>query len=260
MLLEGKRAIVYGGAGAVGGAVARAFAAEGAQVFLAGRTLATLNVVAAEIRTAGGFAETARVDALDRDAVERHAAAVAAGGRLDISFNAIGLGGVQGSPLVAMDAMTFEHPISTAMRTQFLTATTAARLMAPNRRGVILAMTAQVGRKPYADIGGFGVACAAIEAFCRQLAVEAGRDGIRVVCLRSAGSPDAPNVEAAWAILAREAGVSPAAWEAGIADRTLLKRLPRLAEVAGAAVLMASDRSSAITAAVTNLTCGEFVD
>jgi 3-oxoacyl-[acyl-carrier protein] reductase len=65
MLLENKTAIVYGGSGSVGGAVARAFAREGATVFLAGRTLATLEEVAEEIRAAGGEAETAQVDALD---------------------------------------------------------------------------------------------------------------------------------------------------------------------------------------------------
>jgi NAD(P)-dependent dehydrogenase (short-subunit alcohol dehydrogenase family) len=146
------------------------------------------------------------------------------------------------------------------MQTHYLTATAAVRHMAPKRSGVILAVTAQVARKPYPDIGGFGVACASIEAFHRQLAAEVGPYGIRVVCLRSAGSPDAPGVDAAWRRLAEGAGVSRDAWEAEIADRTYLKRLPRLAEVASAAVLMASDRASAITAAVINLTCGELQD
>jgi 3-oxoacyl-[acyl-carrier protein] reductase len=77
MLLENKRAVIYGGGGSVGGAVPRAFAREGAHVFLAGRTLATLEEVAEEIRSAGGVAETAEVDALDEEAVEKHADAVA---------------------------------------------------------------------------------------------------------------------------------------------------------------------------------------
>ena len=64
-MLEGKNAIVYGGGGAIGGAVARVFAREGARVFLAGRTQATLDAVAHDIRTAGGKVDTATVDALD---------------------------------------------------------------------------------------------------------------------------------------------------------------------------------------------------
>src|SRR5215207_3462545 len=103
MLLEDRNAIVYGGGGSVGGAVARAFAREGAKVFLAGRTLATLDEVAQEIRSAGGVAETAQVDALDEQAVDEHADAVAekAGG-IDISFNLISYEDVQGTPLAEM--------------------------------------------------------------------------------------------------------------------------------------------------------------
>lgn len=257
MLLEHKNGVIYGGAGAIGGAVARAFAREGARVFLAGRTRSSLDEVAEEIRASGGRAEPAEVDALDRQSVEEHAAdVVRRPGRIDISFNAIGLGDAQGAPLVEMQHERFALPIVTAMRSHFLTATAAARQMVT----VILAITAQAARTPYPDVGGFGVAGAAIEGFCRQLAAELGPHGVRVVCLRSAGSPDAPGVEAAFRVQADVAGISPEAWEARIAERTLLKRMPRLAEVANAAVLMASDRASAMTAAVANLTCGEIAD
>jgi len=93
VLLEGKNAVIYGGGGAIGGAVARAFAREGATVFLAGRTLAKLDEVAEAIRSAGGVAETAHVDALDGKAVDEHADAVAAtAGSVDISFNLVSHG------------------------------------------------------------------------------------------------------------------------------------------------------------------------
>jgi FlaA1/EpsC-like NDP-sugar epimerase len=58
MLLEGKRAVVYGGGGSIGGAMARAFGREGATVFLAGRTRRRLETVANDIRAAGGAAST----------------------------------------------------------------------------------------------------------------------------------------------------------------------------------------------------------
>jgi 3-oxoacyl-[acyl-carrier protein] reductase len=90
VLLENRNAVIYGAGGSIGGAVARAFAREGAQVFLAGRTEATLEAVADDIRAAGRQAETAVVDALEEEAVDRHAdAVVAAAGSLDISFNLI---------------------------------------------------------------------------------------------------------------------------------------------------------------------------
>src|SRR5204863_1861789 len=98
-LLRQKNAVIYGGGGAIGGAVARAFAREGAKVFLAGRTLATLERVAADIEGFGGTAEAARVDALDPRAVSEHVDRIAANaGSVDIALNAVGIVHVQGTP------------------------------------------------------------------------------------------------------------------------------------------------------------------
>jgi NAD(P)-dependent dehydrogenase (short-subunit alcohol dehydrogenase family) len=261
MVLEGRTTLVYGGGGAVGGAVARAFGREGASVFVAGRTHSTVRRVADEIKVEGGIAYASAVDSLDGDAVERHVGdAVARTGRIDVSFCAIGLGGARGQPLANMDESAFLLPVTTAMRANFITATAAGRRMARQGSGVILAISAQVARRPYGNVGGFGVACAALEGLVRQLAVELGPSGVRVVCLRSGGSPDAPGVAAAWRSLAADAGISLEEWSAQIADRTMLKRLPLLAEVANAAVLVASDRASGITAEIINLTGGELAD
>ena len=260
-LLEGKVAVIYGAAGAMGSAVARAFALEGAHVELAGRTLEKVQALATEISGAGGSAAAAKVDAMDQGSITKHLDAVAASRkRIDISFNLISLDGPQGESLVTMPVKDVVAPVEGAVRTHFLTATAAARHMAKQHTGVILALTAQVARKPYTGSGGFGVACAAIEGLCRQLAVDLGGDGIRVVALRSAGSPDAPGVAFAIGEHARLAGVTREQFEARIAEKTMLKRMPKMAEVASAAVLMASDRASAITAAVTNVTCGEISD
>lgn len=261
MLLEKKTAIIYGGAGAVGGAVAHAFAREGAQVFLAGRTKDSLVRAVEEIRKEGGRADFAVVDAFNKDGIEKFQSDVVENtGSLDISFNLIGLEDVQGVPLTEMAVGSYNLPIVNAVTTQFLTATVAARQMEKSRSGVILALTAQAGRVPAANVGGFGVACAAIEGFCRQLACEVGPQGVRVVCLMSAGSPDAPGVDEVFHRHAENAGISREAFERKLAEETLLKRLPRLSEVADAAVLMASDKASAITGAVMNVTCGEIAD
>ncbi len=258
-LLAGKRAVIYGAAGAIGSAVARAFAREGADLFLAGRTPEHVNTLAAELAKSGARASAAGVDALDKAAVEKHLEEVArVAGGIDISFNLIGLGGDQGQPLTAMTQEAFAIPIETAMRTHFLTATTASRYMRSG--GTILALTAQVARKPYVGSGGFGVACAAIEGLWRQLAVELGPNGIRLVTLRSSGSPDAPGVVAAITEHARAAGVTMEAFEARIAEKTMLKHMPKMAEIANAAVLAASDYASSMTAAVLNVTCGEIAD
>lgn len=142
MLLENKNAVIYGGGGAIGGAVARAFAREGAKVHLAGHTLAKLEEVAEAIRSAGGAAETAQVDALDEQAVDAHADAVAAeAGSLDISFNLITHGDVQGTPMVEMSLDDYTRPVVTAVTTTFLTTRAAARHMIRQGSGVILRLS-----------------------------------------------------------------------------------------------------------------------
>lgn len=261
MLLENKNAIIYGAAGEIGSVVARAFAREGARLFLAGRTLAPLQALAEEITRAGGRAEAALVDAHDRQSIEEHlAAAVERAGHIDISFNLSGIGYEQGEPLTEMPLESFTSPLADAMKTQFLTTTAAARHMSWKGSGVILAITATPGRNFIPNSGSFGVACAAIEGLCRQLAGELGPQGIRVVCLRSAGSPDLPKLGEFFRQLAELEGISREEFETKAASRTLLKRLPKGVEVANAAVLMASDYANAITAEVVNVTCGETVD
>jgi NAD(P)-dependent dehydrogenase (short-subunit alcohol dehydrogenase family) len=261
MLLENKHAVIYGAGGAIGGAVARTFAREGARVFLAGRTLAPIEALAQEITQAGGMAQAAQVDALDEAAVERHLSeVVSATGRIDISFNAISIDYIQGAPLTELSVEEFTLPIAEAMKTQFLTTRAAARQMRKQGAGVILALTATPARLAAAGSGNFGVACAAIEGLCRQLAADHGPSGVRVVCLRSAGSPDGAVVGEVFRQLAEQEGITQEAFEARIAEKTLLKRLPKLHEVANVAAMMASDRASAITGTVANVTCGEIAD
>ena len=262
MLLAGKNAVVYGAGGAVGGAVARAFAREGARVFLAGRALAPVEAVAEEISAAGGAAEVASVDALDEEAVNQHAAAIARkAGSIDVSFNAISLGDVQGTRLLEMPLADFSRPIQTGTRTHLLTARAAARHMIERGAGVILTLTASAVRLPDPVMGpplmgGFGVACAAIESLTMNLAGELGPAGIRVVCLRSEGLPET------WRDDTEEARKFEDLREFHdlLEGRTLLRRLPTLAEVGNVAAFVASDRASAMTATIANVTCGSVVD
>jgi NAD(P)-dependent dehydrogenase (short-subunit alcohol dehydrogenase family) len=260
MLLERKNAVVYGGAGSVGRAVARAFANEGARVFLAGRTLATLDEVAQELSGAAGVVETAQVDALDERAVDEHADAVAekAGG-IDVSFNAISHGDVHGVPLAEMSFEDFARPISVAVRAQFLTTRAAARHMTRQRSGVIMAITATTARLAIPDVGGTGVTFDAIESQCRQWACELGGHGVRVVWLQTTGLPEAlADVEFFPAYgTGSPNGMTRPELIAWMERRTMLDRLTSLAEVGNAAAFMASDHASAMTGTAANITCGQ---
>jgi 3-oxoacyl-[acyl-carrier protein] reductase len=261
MLLVNKTAVIYGAGGAIGGAVARAFSREGARLFLAGQTLAKVETVAREVSASGGAAEAAEVDALDEQAVEKHADAIAAkAGHIDILFNAIGLEDVQGPTLLDLPAEDFLRPIIKGARTQFLTARAFGRRMVRQGSGVLITVTAGPPREAVANIGGFGPACDTIEGLWRGLAAELGPHGVRVMGLRSAGASDAPDVQEAFRLHARRAGITPEAFAAGAGSHTLLGRLPVLNELADVATIMASDRTRAITGSFINVTCGSRVD
>ena len=254
MLLDDKNAVIYGGGGSIGGAVARSFASEGARVFLAGRTESTLETVAEQIRAEGGAAETAVVDALDEKAVDEHADAVAAdAGSLDVSFNLIAHPYTHGVPLAEMDVDDFMAPVETAARTTFLTARAAARHMIKQKAGVILAFGGPGDRSgPIRDylLGGTQVAFDAIETMRRQLSVELGKHGIRVVTLSSGGVPETlpDDVEGRQEVVDL------------IEGQTLLDRAATLEDVGNVAAFVASDRARAMTAAIANVSCGALVD
>jgi 3-oxoacyl-[acyl-carrier protein] reductase len=251
VLLEGKNAVIYGAAGSIGGAVARAFAGEGAGVFLAGRTQGALDAVAQEIRAAGGAADTAVVDALDATAVDEHVDAVASEtGGIDISFNAISHPSKHGTPLHEMELDGFLEEVRVAVSTTFLTARAAARHMVPRESGVILVFggTGPPLRNYY--IGGTQVALGAIDLMRRQLAAELGPHGIRVVTMRTGGVPESiPETSSARAEI-----------EEMITSDTMLGRAATLEDVGNVAAFLASDRARTMTAATANISCGALVD
>jgi 3-oxoacyl-[acyl-carrier protein] reductase len=251
VLLEGKNAVVYGGGGAIGGAVARAFARESAKVFLAGRTPAKLEKVAEEVRAAGGVAETAEVDALDERAVDAHADAVAAAaGGIDVSFNLISHGDVQGTPMAEMQVDDYLRPVVTAVRTNFLTWRAAARHMTRQGSGVILVFGGS--GPPMRDyyLGGLQVAFEALESMRRQLSAELGPQGVRVVTLRTGGVPETipEGFEGREAIVGDMEG------------QTMLGRPATFEDVGDVAAFVASDRARTMTAATVNISAGALID
>ena len=256
MLLNGKTAIIFGAGGAIGGAVAKAFARDGARLFLSGRSLPRVEALAQEIAARGGEASAAQVDALDEAAVEEHVVSVVSrSGRVDVAMNAIGFSAValrQGVPLTDLAPKDFAYPIATWTTSQFLTARAVARHMVKNRSGVILTLSASPARLAIAMTGGFGVACAAVEGLSRTLAAELGPQGVRVVCLRPHRIGETL-VDADFPV-PRDEFIS------FLEGMTLTKKLPTLADVANTAVFLASDHAAAITGAVANLTCGMSVD
>ncbi|KDN82376.1 SDR family NAD(P)-dependent oxidoreductase [Kitasatospora cheerisanensis] len=256
-LLTGRTAVVYG-AGSIGGAVAKAFVREGARVFVAGRGEAALKQLAHDVESEGGSLETAQVDALDREAVEAFLdSVVQRTGGLDVSFCATSTrrpGGEQGAALGELSFEDFSLPIIDFTKAQFVTANAAAARMVPRGRGVVLMMTALPSQVPFPYTAGFGPAWAAVEAFSRTLAAELGPDGVRVVCLHSAGSPGAAQTTLAADL--PELPARAAGWQQRAEARNLLGRWPSLEDVGNMAAFMASDLAAVTTGTTVDLSGG----
>jgi NAD(P)-dependent dehydrogenase (short-subunit alcohol dehydrogenase family) len=253
MILQNKNAVVYGAGGSLGGAVAKALAGSGARLFLTGRNISSVQKIADEIIASGGNAETDQVDALDENAIRDHMnRVVQRSGRVDISFNAIGIEVVQNIPLVDMAVNDFVQPITSTMRTQFLTATAAGRVMIKQGSGVILSLTATPGGIGYPYTGGFAAACCALESFSRNLASELGPYGVRVINMRSGGSPDSRIFKQA---IENNPGEMKSVLHKMEQD-TMLKKLPLMADIANLAVFLSSDMAGKITGVTVDVTCG----
>lgn len=253
MILKNKNAIIYGAGGSLGGAVAKALAQAGASVFLTGHQPGSIQKTANEILAAGGIAEVDIVDGFDGKAINDHIdKVIKKAGTVDISYNAVGIEVKQNIPLVEMEMNDFVNPITSTLQTQFLTATAAARVMRNQGSGVILSLTATPGGIGYPFTGGFAAACCALESFSRNLAIEIGLFGVRVVNMRSGGSPDSR-------IFKQAIDNYPELMEPVLKkmkEDTILKKLPLMADIANAAVFLASDMASKITGTTIDITCG----
>ncbi len=242
MTLENKVAVVYGGRGTIGGAVARAFVRDGARVYVTGRE---------------------DVDALDEAAIDHHLDAVMTeAGRIDISFNAIGLADadIVGSPMTEMDVATFERPIAAYVTSYFLTARLAARRMLPQRSGVIMSVTALPSRQGTPLNGGYGASQAAKEALTRDLSAELAPHGIRVVGLRAHALPDSSTMAEVHALKAEATGLSWAQFRERLVNSTHPRRALTAEEVADVAAFLASDAASSLTGTAVNLSMGALAD
>jgi NAD(P)-dependent dehydrogenase (short-subunit alcohol dehydrogenase family) len=263
MMLNSKVAVIYGAGGAIGSAVARAFAREGAKLFLTGRQRAPVEAVAKDVVSTGGSAEAAEIDALDEQAIDRHLQSVIdKAGRVDIAFNAVGVPQTKilGVPLVELDVEQFSLPIAAYTTSYFLTARLAARRMIPNKSGVIMRVTAIPSRTGLPLLGGYGPAMAAMEALTRELSAELAPQGIRVVGLRPQAMPETGTIKDVFELRYKASGMTWDQYQELLASRTHTRRLMTLAEMANVAVFMASDKASGMTGTTVNLTMGSLDD
>jgi NAD(P)-dependent dehydrogenase (short-subunit alcohol dehydrogenase family) len=256
--LENKVAVVYSD-GTIGATIAKAFAREGAKVFLTGRTPAKLKKIADEILADGGEVETAEVDALNESAVDTHMSElINRSGKVDISFNAIGLSqtGIPRAALIELSVENFSLPITTYTLSHFITARAAARQMVKQKNGVIIMHIPDPARTSAPFLGGRAPAYAAVELLCRSLSMEYAQYGVRSVCLLTTGLPETPLIQVAFNAYAKAQDMSYEQLLSSIEGKTHRKQLTTLTELTNTAVFVASDEGTAFTGTTLNLTAG----
>jgi 3-oxoacyl-[acyl-carrier protein] reductase len=265
MMLTRKTALIFGGSGAIGRAVAHKFAREEALVHLAARRGDLLDIAALDIRAAGGTAETIRVDVLDEQAtIAAVGQLVERTGGIDIVVNATSFMHNQGKEIGTLSLAEFMAGVSPFLSAQFNIAKAVAPHMGGNRPGTIIAVVAPAARMAVPGHLGHIVGCAGVEAFSRALASELGPRNIRVLCLRAHAIVDAIDAGSYTGELfqpkAQVMGLTVQEWIGGAAQGTMLKRLPTLSQVAETITFLASEGAGSMTGSVVNMTAGLTTD
>jgi len=264
LTLQGKNAVVFGAGGSIGAAVAKEFAAEGARVFVAGRSKASLDAVTKQITARGGEAHSAAIDVLDGASVDQYIEGIVKqAGRIDIVLDAAGpLAKDYGNGKNAVDLAIDEFmvPLATMVRSRFITARAAARHMIKQRSGVIIFVTGSPARGHVSGATAIGAAFGAIENLTENLALEVGAFGVRVVCLRTLANADSRSIQDTMGFLANQLNITKDQAMAHIAQSSFLKVAATVQDTANAAVLIASDRARMLTGTVVNATAGAALD
>jgi NAD(P)-dependent dehydrogenase (short-subunit alcohol dehydrogenase family) len=262
-ILAGKKTLVFGAGGTVGGAVAREFAAEGAEVFVSGRTKETVELTAKQIAAAGGRSHAAVVDALDGGSVDEYVDRVAKeAGHIDAVFNGVGphfSDLATGKHAIDLTLEEFMRPVSTILKSQFNTARSVGRHMVKQGSGVIIFVTGSPARGHVEGATALGAAFGAIETVMENMAFEMSKDGVRVVCLRTTANIDSNQIQQLIEAASR-GGAPKEQVVAGIGNMNFKKVPATTSDTAKLAALLASDRVRMITGTVVNSTAGSAMD
>jgi NAD(P)-dependent dehydrogenase (short-subunit alcohol dehydrogenase family) len=261
--LKDRVAVVFAATGEVGGAVAAAFARHGARVYITGRNLEKLEVLARELRERGGDVEAGKVDALDESAIDDYLwRVVSENGRLDVVFNgmAVEYSEMGGRPATA--AASFEQfmkPMEKIVGSQFLTSRTAAKhMMKSGTEGTILHFAASASRIKLPNLAGFSAANAGVEAMTRVMATEWGKDGIKVICICSGALMETNRISGWIDSACKQLGVPKEQMVAQYTAFDLLKTGPTLMQVGEVAAFLASETGVAFNSHVVDVDCGKL--
>lgn len=175
--LEGKTAIVVGGGGGIGGAIAELFAAEGAQLCLADKSAEGMAAVMA--RCTGPEVLSLLIDAnSEADAARLAEACLSRFGRIDILVNSSGA--VSEISLSKMSLTQWQEIITANLTAVFLACRAVLPAMQRQRHGRIISVASQIGQRGAPRFTHYAAAKAGVIGFTKSLAREVAQDGILV--------------------------------------------------------------------------------
>jgi NAD(P)-dependent dehydrogenase (short-subunit alcohol dehydrogenase family) len=151
-------------------------------------------------------------------------------------------------------------PMTTVVKSQFITARAAARHMVQQHSGVIIFLTGSPARGHVEGATAIGAAFGAIESLTENMAIEVGSAGVRVVCLRTTANADSRTIQETMDAVISKAKITKEQAIALIASYNFLKVPALVSDTAKTAVLIASDRARMLTGTVVNATAGAALD
>jgi NAD(P)-dependent dehydrogenase (short-subunit alcohol dehydrogenase family) len=256
--LKDKVAIVTGGGRGIGKAISMAFASEGAIVVIAARTSSSLDHTVKKIKSGGGRAKAIQADVSDETQVQRLVAeTIKEYGRVDILVNNSGIGGPTVN-VVDLRLQDWNEVLAINLTGSMLCAREVLKHMIPRRKGSIVNMASDAGRFGYPMRSPYCVSKWGLIGLTETLAIEVGRYDIRVNCI----SPAAVKGERLINVVkgrSKATGVPFEQLMSKITANYSLQRPTEEAEVAAAAVFLASDESSGVTGHTLAVNCGHHI-
>src|ERR1700676_4285944 len=245
--LAGRVALVTGGSRGIGAGIARALAAQGAQVMVCGRDRAALARVIDEIKSNGQEAESAVADLTDEDAVGAlRLATEARFGAVELVVACAGGDGAP-KPLREEDAASWRRTLDANLTSAFLTLKTFLPSMCERGSGAVVTMASTAGRQLSGASAPYAAAKAGLLSLTRQAALEVAGQGVRV------------NAIAPSAIITDRLTAQPPELRQAIAQGFPLKRLGTIDDVTAATLFLLSDAASWITGATLDVAGGRVM-
>ncbi|MEO5891922.1 MAG: SDR family oxidoreductase [Ferruginibacter sp.] len=261
MILKNKIAVVFAASGAIAGAVARAFAAKGAKVYVVAKEITDSEKLAHEIKINGGWAEAMVADALNESHIDAvFEKVISDNGKIDIVFNGIGIRPSQsqyGTPSTIITYENFLKPLTTIVGSQFLTSRAAAKFMtATKSSGTILTLSSSLSRSKIPFMAGVTSASTGVEGLTRSLAAEFGVMGIKVICINPTGLGETRTIKETSAANAATIGLPLEAFAKELSKGYLLGKSPSLNDVGNMAAFLVSDEGAVLNSHIVDADFG----